>query len=50
YIGILRENLEVSLTKLGLENNFILEQDNDPKHTAKKTKKFFNSNHIPIIP
>ena len=40
YIDILRENLEVSLIQLGLENSFILQQDNDPKHTAKKTKKF----------
>ncbi|CAK9820308.1 Transposable element Tcb1 transposase [Anthophora plagiata] len=49
YIDILRENLEVSLTQLGLENSFILQQDNDPKHTAKKTKKFFTSNHIKLL-
>lgn len=49
YINILRENLEVSLIRLGLEDNFILQQDNDPKHTAKKTKIFLNSNHIKIL-
>ena len=32
YIDILVENLEVSLLKVGLENDFIFQQDNDPKH------------------
>lgn len=49
YIDILRNNLEVSLIQLGLENNFILQQGNDPKHTAKKTKKFLNSHHIKLL-
>ncbi|KMQ90442.1 sodium-coupled monocarboxylate transporter 1 [Lasius niger] len=49
YIYILCENLEVSLIQLSLENNFILQQDNDPKHTAKKTKKFFISHHIKLL-
>lgn len=49
YIDILRENLEVSLIQLGLENNFILQQDNDPKHTAKKTKKFLTSHQIKLL-
>lgn len=49
YINILSENLEVSLIRLGLENNFIFQQDNDPKHTAKKTKKFFTSSHIKLL-
>jgi len=49
YIDILYENLEVSLIQLGLESNFILQQDNDPKHTAKKTKKFFTSHHIKLL-
>ncbi|CAK9796647.1 Transposable element Tc1 transposase [Anthophora quadrimaculata] len=49
YIDILCENLEVSLLQLGLENSFILQQDNDPKHTAKKTKKFLTSSHIKLL-
>jgi len=44
HINILCENLEVLLIQLGLESNFILQQDNDPKHTAKKNKKVF---HLP---
>lgn len=35
YIDILRENLEESLLKL--QNNFIFQQDNDPKRKTKKT-------------
>ena len=42
YIDILSENLEVSLVKVGLENDFVFQQDNDPKHTARKTQMFFS--------
>jgi len=49
YIDILCENLEVSLIQLGLESNFILQQDNDLKHIAKKTKKFFTSHNIKLL-
>lgn len=46
YIDIINENLEESLLKLGLEDNFIFQQDNDPKHTAKKSQAFFRSCRI----
>lgn len=46
YIDILCENLEESLLKMGLESNYTFQQDNDPKHTAKKTLGFFRSNRI----
>lgn len=35
YVDVLQYNLKDSATKLGLENVFIFQQDNDPKHTAK---------------
>lgn len=49
YIDILSENLEASLVRVGLEENFIFQQDNDPKHTAKKTQLFMKSNKIKVL-
>ncbi|GFX55478.1 transposable element Tcb1 transposase [Trichonephila clavipes] len=37
YIDILN-NLKESAKKLGLDGNFIFQQDNDPKHTARNVK------------
>ncbi|GBN46447.1 hypothetical protein AVEN_154865-1 [Araneus ventricosus] len=34
YLNILRDNLKLSAQNLGIGNNFVLYQDNDPKHTA----------------
>lgn len=38
YVDILRHNLKSSAEKLGIIDTFIFQQDNDPKHTAYKTK------------
>ncbi|GFV05301.1 transposable element Tc1 transposase [Trichonephila clavipes] len=38
YIDVLRHNLLDSCKKLSMENTFIFQQDNDPKHTAIVTK------------
>lgn len=35
YLDILRKNLKESVTQLGLENDYIFQQDRDPKHTAR---------------
>lgn len=32
YLYILKTNLRESVTVLGIGNNFIFQQDNDPKH------------------
>lgn len=40
YINILKEHLHSSAVKLGLENNFVFMQDNDPKHTAYNTRQW----------
>lgn len=34
---------------MGLQEEFILQQYNDPKHTAKKTKKFFENSNIKLL-
>lgn len=38
YIDILKTNLHPSVQKMGISDNFIFTQDNDPKHTAQNTK------------
>ncbi|KAJ1519178.1 hypothetical protein ONE63_011216 [Megalurothrips usitatus] len=38
YIDILKKNLRASAEKMGLGEDFIFQQDNDPKHTARNTK------------
>lgn len=50
YVQLLQENLWTSARSLGLEDNFVFQQDNDPKHTAKITKKFFIDNKIELLP
>lgn len=49
YIDIINENLEESLLKMGLEESFIFQQDNDPKHTARKSTAFFKANRIKLL-
>ncbi|GFV46183.1 transposable element Tc1 transposase [Trichonephila clavipes] len=34
YLSILKNNLSQSASKLGIDESFPLQQDNDPKHTA----------------
>lgn len=51
YIDILNRNLDSSINS-ALENpreDWWFMQDNDPKHTAKKTSKFFVNNGIPLL-
>ncbi|GFV84985.1 transposable element Tc1 transposase [Trichonephila clavipes] len=55
YIDIHNNNLKESAKKLGLDGNFIFQQDNDSKHTARNVKMwcFFivNSNcTAPTVP
>ena len=34
---------------MNLEKDFIFQQDNDPKHVAKKSIKFFNDSNIKLL-
>ena len=49
YIEIINENLEEAVLKMGVEEEFILQQDNDPKHTAKKIIIIINFLRIQIL-
>ena len=44
-----KANLRPSTKKLRMGNDFILQQDNDPKHPAKKTKVYFDTNNINVL-
>ena len=39
YIDILKQNLRSSAIKMDIGNPFIFQQDNAPKHTARKAKE-----------
>ena len=49
YIEIINKNLEQAVLKMALEEEFILQQDNDLKYTAKKTNKFFEDSNIKLL-
>jgi transposase len=48
YVSILSTNLTDSAKMMNLQD-FILQQDNDPKHTAKISKNYFTENWINVL-
>ena len=49
YRETLKKNLQKSATCLGHGRNFVLHHYDDPKHTAKLTKKWFENNGISTL-
>ena len=49
YREILEDNLILSARELLLGRRFIFQQDNDPKHTAKATQKWFKNNKVNVL-
>ena len=49
YVSILSSCLPPSLESMGL-SEFIFQQDNDSKHTASVTKRFFSNRSIKVMP
>ncbi|KAI4897403.1 hypothetical protein NFI96_006549, partial [Prochilodus magdalenae] len=46
YQDILKLNLVASARKLKMGRHWVFQQDNDPKHTAKSTQKWFTTHRI----
>ena len=46
YREIREKNLQKSATSLRHGRSFVLQHDNDPKHTVKLTKEWFENNGI----
>ena len=49
YREIVVKNLQKSVTSLVYGRNFVLQHYNDPKHTAKLTKEWFENNGISAL-
>lgn len=49
YKGILSRNLKESAKRLGLSRGFVFQQDNDPKHTSKVVRKWFEDNRVTVM-
>ena len=49
YQDILNQNLVASSRKLKMGRHWVFQQDNDPKHTAKSTQKWFTRHRIKLL-
>jgi len=49
YVNILENNLIESANQMAIQNDFVFQSDNDPKHTSKLAKKWFADNQINLL-
>ena len=50
YRDILEENLKQSARNLEIRHRWILQQDNDPKHTSKFVSKWLADERVNVLP
>uniref|UniRef100_A0A8C6P1G5 Transposase Tc1-like domain-containing protein n=1 Tax=Nothobranchius furzeri TaxID=105023 RepID=A0A8C6P1G5_NOTFU len=49
YQNILKENVRPSVCQLKLKTSWLLQQDNDPKHTSKSTSEWLKNNKMKTL-
>ncbi len=49
YQKILKENVQPSVCDLKLKRTWVMQQDNDPKHTSKSTSEWLKENKIKVL-
>ncbi|KAK3511451.1 hypothetical protein QTP70_008891 [Hemibagrus guttatus] len=49
YQKILKENVQPSVSDLNLKQPWVLQQDNDPKHTSKSTSEWLKKNKMKTL-
>ncbi|KAK3537122.1 hypothetical protein QTP70_002140 [Hemibagrus guttatus] len=49
YQNILKENVRPSVCDLRLKRTWVLQQDNDPKHTSKSTSEWLKKNKMKTL-
>ncbi|KAK1791365.1 hypothetical protein P4O66_013381, partial [Electrophorus voltai] len=49
YQKILKENVRLSVHDLKLKRTWVLQQDNDPKHTSKSTSEWLKKNKMKTL-
>ncbi len=49
YQKILKENVWPSVCDLKLKHTWVMQQDNDPKHTSESTSEWFKKNKIKVL-
>ena len=50
YLSILDEALQPSAQMNGWGHNYILQMDNNPKHTSKAANNYYSENKIKLLP
>ena len=49
YQRILKENVRTSVHELNLKRRWVMQQDNDPKHTSRSTKEWLKKNKVNVL-